>query len=237
MSNAAAAGAPGARDSELVRRLAEVRSRIAAAVAAAGRPAGSVRLVAVTKGFPATDALLLRRLGQSEFGEARLAELLSKAAQLASGPPVRWHFVGRLQRNKARRVAAASDLVHSLDRAALIPPLAAGRPGGAVLVQISLDGDPERGGVAAADAEALADAAAAEGLVVAGVMAVVPLDEEPRAAFARLARTAEVLRRSHPTAREISAGMSGDLEQAIAEGATLVRVGTALLAGKPAGLG
>lgn len=233
----AGAAEPGSRAGELARRLAAVDSRIAAAVVSAGRPVGSVRLVAVTKGFPAADARLLRELGQRDFGEARLVELLSKAEQLAAEPSVRWHFVGRLQGNKARRVAAASDLVHSLDRPALIAPLVAGRLGGVVLVQISLDGDPDRGGVAPAAAEPLADAAAAEGLVVAGVMAVAPRGEEPRAAFARLAQTAEVLRRSHPAAVEISAGMSGDVEQAIAEGATLVRVGTALLGGRSPALG
>ena len=142
---------------------------------------------------------------------------------------------------KAASVAAYASVVESCDRPRLVPALSAGalRAGREldVLVQVSLDGDPERGGATIADVPALADAvAAADGLRLSGVMAVAPLGQEPARAFGRLAELAERLRQDHPEARELSAGMSGDLEQAVAHGATHVRVGTALLGPRPPAL-
>jgi hypothetical protein len=226
------------RAQELAERLAAVEQRIAAACAAAGRGRSEVALVAVTKFHPASDVAALRDLGVERFGESRDQEARAKAAEVEG---VRWHFVGRLQSNKAASVTAYADVVESCDRAKLVPALSAGavRAGRVVdvLVQVSLDGDDTRGGAPADDVPALADAvAAAEGLRLAGLMAVAPLGEEAGRAFERLARLAERLRQDHPDARELSAGMSGDLEQAVAHGSTSVRVGTALLGPRPPAL-
>lgn len=205
--------------------------RLVAACAEAGRPRDDVLLVAVTKTRPASDVELLRDLGVLDVGENRDQEAREKAAAV---PGVRWHFVGGLQTNKARSVASYASVVHSVDRVPLVDALSAGAQRAAreldVLLQVSLDGDPSRGGALPGDLARLADAAAAAaGLRLAGVMAVAPLGADPASAFATLADVAERLRRSHSGATAISAGMSGDLEQAIAAGATHVRVGTALL--------
>lgn len=220
-----------ARRRELAERFAQVGARLDAACRAAGRPPGSVRLLAVSKAATPADVCFLATLGQRAFGENRLDELLAKQAQLAATGALEWHFVGRLQTNKSYRAASRCQLVHSVDRAALLPPLARGAgPGGLdVLVQVSLDGDPARGGVAPTGVLGLADAVAnTSGLRLAGIMAIAPRAQAPRGAFARLRLVAESVVAVHPSATEISAGMSADLEDAIAEGATLVRVGGAL---------
>jgi pyridoxal phosphate enzyme (YggS family) len=190
-----------------------------------------VLLVAVTKTRPASDVRLLQSLGLADMGENRDQEARAKAAEV---PGVRWHFVGGLQTNKARSVATYADVVHSVDRPELVAALSAGAVRAdrrlEVLLQVSLDGDPARGGCSAADLPALADAAAAAaGLELAGVMAVAPLGADPADAFDQLAELHERLLAQHPAAVARSAGMSGDLEQAVARGATHVRVGTALL--------
>lgn len=227
--------------SALEDNLREVRARIDRAARAAGRAPSEVGLLAVSKNFPAADVRLLAGLGQRDFGENRAQELLGKAAELAD-VPLRWHFVGQLQRNKAAAVARLGAVVHSLDRQRLVGALdrvgrELDRPV-EVLVQVDLGG-PEgdlaaRGGADPADVPALADAAAAApGLRLRGLMAVAPRGAEPAPAFARLAALAERVRADHPEAVDISAGMSGDLEEAIAAGATLVRVGTALFGPRP----
>lgn len=226
------------RAEELAARLAALERRLAAACADAGRDRAEVAVVAVTKFHPASDVALLRDLGVDRFGESRDQEARRKAGEVDG---VRWHFVGRLQTNKAAGVAAYASVVESCDRLRLVPALSTGAVRAAreldVLVQISLDGDPARGGASAADVPALADAvAAADGLRLAGVMAVAPLDEDPVRAFSRLAELAARLRDDHPDARRISAGMSADLEQAVACGSTSVRVGTALLGPRPPAL-
>ncbi len=222
-------------------RLAAVRERIAAAARAAGRDPGSVVLLAVSKTWPADDVRALAALGQTAFGENRAQELTAKAAELAD-LALAWHFVGQLQRNKAAAVARTGAVVHSVDRAALARALArageeAGRPVG-VFVQVDLGGAAgelaERGGAAPGDVPRLADEVAAlPGVRLCGLMAVAPRGEEPGPAFARLAALAERVRADHPDAAELSAGMSGDLEEAIAAGATMVRVGTALFGSRP----
>lgn len=221
----------GGRRRELAERFAQVRARLDTACRAAGRAPGSVRLLAVCKSATPADVCFLATLGQRAFGENRLDELVAKQAQLATAGPLEWHFLGRLQTNKAHRLAGRCQLVHSVDRATLLPRLARGTgPAGLdVLVQVSLDGDPARGGVAPAGVLALADAVAnTSGLRLSGVMAIAPRAEEPRRAFARLRLVAESVVAAHPSASVISAGMSADLEDAVAEGATLVRVGGAL---------
>ena len=229
-----------ARAEELRANLKAVRARIAAACEAAGRPADDVTLIAVTKTFPASDVRLLVELGVIDIGENRDQEAARKVAEIgALDPGPRWHFVGQLQANKARSVVRYADVVHSVDRLRLVEVLGARARavGRAVtcLVQVDLDLEPEpdRGGAAPGDVARLADAIAAEaGLTLGGVMAVAPLDAPPRPAFRRLAEVARAVRAAHPDATIISAGMTGDLEEAIAEGATHVRVGTALLGGR-----
>jgi pyridoxal phosphate enzyme (YggS family) len=219
------------RRAELAAALAALEQRLTAACAAAARPRSDVVLIAVTKTRPAADVQLLRELGVRDMGENRDQEAKAKAATV---PDVRWHFVGGLQTNKARSVATYADAVHSVDRPALVDALSVGaqRAGRElqVLLQVSLDGDTARGGALPADVPSLADAAAsAPGLRLAGVMAVAPLGVDPAPAFAVLTQVAAQVRREHPGATWISAGMSGDLEQAVAAGATHVRLGTALL--------
>jgi hypothetical protein len=227
--------------SRLELNLRAVRARIDAAAGAVGRDPGSVALLAVSKTWPAADIRALADLGQVDFGENRAQELIAKAAELGD-LPVRWHFVGQLQRNKAAAVARLGAVVHAVDRRSLVEALDragrdAGRPVG-VFVQVDLGGvagtPAGRGGAAPGDVPALADAVAvADGLALRGLMAVAPLGAPPGPAFDRLAALAARVRADHPAAVELSAGMSGDLEAAIAAGATVVRVGTALFGDRP----
>jgi PLP dependent protein len=227
------------RAGEVAASLAQVRARITAACQAAGRPAGEVTLIAITKTFPASDIRVLSSLGVRDVGENRDQEAAPKAAACADlRDQLTWHFVGQLQTNKVSSVVRYADVIHSVDRPRLVTALgAAARKAGRTLtglVQVSLDGDPARGGAMAADVPFIADALAREaGLELGGVMAVAPQGADPRDAFRRLARVAAQVRAAHPGATVISAGMSGDLEAAISAGATHVRVGTALLGGRP----
>jgi len=226
------------RREELARNLAAVQQRVEKACATAGRDPADVTTVVVTKTFPSADVRLLRELGVRDVAENRDQEARAKAADLYDLGDLRWHFVGQLQTNKAGSVARYADVVHSVDRLRLVTAL--DRGAGAVgrrlgcLVQISLDGDTRRGGVAAGGApEVAAAVAAADNLTLLGVMAVAPLSEDPAAAFRRLARLSNDLRADHPEALWISAGMSGDLEQAVGAGATHLRVGAAVLGSRP----
>jgi pyridoxal phosphate enzyme (YggS family) len=230
----------GERLAELTTNLAAVRSTIASACAAAGRSPAEVQLVAVTKTFPASDVMLLNQLGVADIGENKDQEATPKvAACAAAGLDVRWHFVGQLQVNKAASVAKYAYMVHSVDRLRLVDALgrraaAAGRQV-RCLVQVSLDAEPGRGGAEPDQVLDLADAIAGhDGLALGGVMAVAPLGQPARPAYARLRQIAEMVRGAHPGAQLISAGMSGDLGDAIAEGSTHVRIGTALLGGRRA---
>jgi len=229
-----------ARLAQLAANLAAVRARIEAACDDAGRPAGEVRLIAVTKTFPVSDVALLNQLGLADFGENKDQEAAPKAAEAAAeGLRLRWHFVGQLQVNKAGSVATYADVVHSVDRVRLVTTFgrratAAGRSIGC-LVQVSLDGAAGRGGANPQEVLGLAGAIAAEpSLVLGGVMAIAPLGAPARSAYARLREIAESVRAEYPSATAISAGMSDDLDEAIAEGATHVRIGTALLGGRRA---
>jgi PLP dependent protein len=231
----------------LEENLRGVRERIAAAARAAGRDPSSVALLAVSKTWPADDVRTLAALGQRDFGENRAQELVDKAAQLSApadpaGFPVRWHFIGQLQRNKAAAVARLGAVVHSVDRRSLAEVLdRAGRESGRsveVLLQVDLGGTAAgaapRGGAAPEEIPGLADVVAgAAGLRLRGLMAVAPRGEDPAPAFERLAALAARIRADHPGAVELSAGMSGDMEAAIAAGATIVRVGTALFGDRP----
>jgi pyridoxal phosphate enzyme (YggS family) len=221
------------RREELAVRLAEVRGRIAKACAVAGRDAGAITLIAVTKTRPASDVRLLSELGLRDVGENRDDEAAPKAAQCAD-LNLTWHFIGQLQTNKCASVVRYARVVHSVDRPRLVRALgvAARRAERVIdcLVEVSLDGDPARGGAPAGEVPALAEALEAEsGLVLRGVMAIAPLGMAPAAAFARLLDSASAVRAVRPSAMVISAGMSGDLEAAVEAGATHLRIGTALL--------
>ncbi|WP_282793194.1 YggS family pyridoxal phosphate-dependent enzyme [Streptomyces sp. CC224B] len=236
------------RKSELAANLANVEKRIEAACAAAGRKRAEVTLIVVTKTYPASDVRLLAELGVRHVAENRDQDAAPKAAACAD-LPLTWHFVGQLQTNKVRSVVGYADEVQSVDRPKLVGALSAaavraGREVGCLL-QVALDagvsGRGDRGGVGPAGIEELAGRVAdAPGLRLDGLMTVAPLTGEyagrQRAAFERLMDLSTALRVAHPAANMVSAGMSADLEEAVAAGATHVRVGTAVL-GVRRGLG
>ncbi len=225
----------------LAERLAAVDGRIADAAHAAGRAPEHITRIVVTKFHPASLVRELAALGVRDVGENRQQELSAKRAELAGEPAleaVRWHFIGQAQTNKARQIRAAANAVHSLDRARLADALDAADPGPApvldVLLQVNLTDDLGRGGVAPDDLEALAaHVAAASTLRLRGIMAVAPLDEEPRRAFARVGELSTRLRTVVADADWISTGMTADFEDAIAEGATHLRIGSAITGNRP----
>jgi uncharacterized pyridoxal phosphate-containing UPF0001 family protein len=226
------------RADELAERLAALEQRLGAACADAGRRRDEVSLVAVTKFHPASDIAVLRDLGVERFGESRDQEARAKAAEVRGRALALRRAPADQQGGERRGVRLGGRVVR--------PPapgvVAVGRRAcGRARARRAGAGQPgRRPGArrgAAADVPALADAvAAADGLRLAGVMAVAPLGEDPARAFARLAELADRLRQDHPQARELSAGMSDDLEQAVACGSTSVRVGTALLGPRPPAL-
>ncbi|HSE10834.1 MAG TPA: YggS family pyridoxal phosphate-dependent enzyme [Nocardioidaceae bacterium] len=228
------------RRDEIARNLEVVRERIADACATVGRDPGEVTLTVVTKFFPASDVRLLAELGVTDVGENRHQEAQEKARECAD-LGLRWHFIGGLQSNKAAAVAGYADVVESVDRGKLLKGLSKGaHQRGQVLdclVQVSLDppdADAGRSGADAADVVSLAEQVRrTEGLRLRGVMAVAPPGEKPSEAFARLAEVAADVRRVDPAATWVSAGMSGDLEEAVAAGATHVRIGSAVLGRRP----
>lgn len=210
---------------EVAARLAAVRARIAAA----GGDPERVRVVAVTKGLGVDAVRAAVAAGIADVGENYAGELAAKMAG-AGDLPVRWHFLGHVQRNKVRRIAAGVHLWQGLDRVAAGEEIARRRPGAAVLVQVNLTGAPGRNGCAWNDAPGLVEALAELGLEVRGVMGVGP-EGDPEAArplFRRLAGLAAAL-----GLVEVSMGMSADLEVAVQEGATMVRVGSALFGPRP----
>ena len=233
------------RKDELAENLAKVERRIAAACAAAGRKREEVTLIVVTKTYPASDVRILSELGVRHVAENRDQDAAPKAAA-CSDLPLTWHFVGQLQTNKVRSVVGYAGLVQSVDRARLVTALSKEavrqeRELGC-LVQVALDADEsgrgERGGVGPGGVEELGELiAGAPGLRLDGLMTVAPLTGpyagRELAAFERLMDLSTDLRRAHPAANMVSAGMSADLEQAVAAGATHVRVGTAVLGVRP----
>jgi PLP dependent protein len=236
----------GSRRAELADGLAGVERRVTAACNASGRPRSDVTVIVVTKTFPASDVRLLAGMGVHEVGESRDQEAAAKALDCAD-LDLAWHFVGRLQSNKARSVASYAAVVHSVDRVPLVRALGSGAVRAdrndrklAVLLQVSLDADPTRGGVPVDGphpldriAELARAVAGEDGLELRGLMAVAPMDAQPLVAFGRLAEVADAVRRDHPGATWVSAGMSGDLEAAVSSGATHLRVGSAILGSRP----
>lgn len=219
--------------------LRDVQAAIDTACTTHGRSRSEVTLIAVTKTFPASDVAHLAALGITDVGENKDQEARAKREEylrIDPSHPLRWHLIGQLQRNKAKSVAAYADMVHSVDRVALADALdkaclSLGRrlP---VLLQVDLESgaDPERGGVRPDELMPLADhVQKSTSLELAGLMAVAPLNERPTSAFARLAAIRERFLADFPGAQILSAGMSHDLDAAIAHGATHVRVGSALL--------
>jgi hypothetical protein len=242
----AGSGPLAARRSEIARNLAAVEGRIVAACHSAGRAREEITLVAITKTFPASDAAHLCALGIHDLGENRDRDAAAKIIECERMglTGLRWHFVGQVQTNKARSVASYAHLVHSVDRDRLVASLdRAAESAGRLLsclVQVDLDERPQassathRGGVP--PQQVLPLAAKIEGathLVLRGVMAVAPLGVDAAVAFERLAAVAAEVRAGHPDAVIVSAGMTGDLEAAVALGATHLRVGTALLGSRP----
>ncbi|WP_072688659.1 YggS family pyridoxal phosphate-dependent enzyme [Rhodococcus marinonascens] len=235
------------RVDEIEAALKAVRERLDAACRTAGRDPLEVSLLPVTKFFPESDVRILYDLGCRDFAEAREQEATSKIeafrAEVAD-QSVRWHMIGHLQRNKSRAVAGWAYCIHSLDRERLIGAL--GRAAATaleageraqplrVLLQVSLDGDPQRGGAAISDLEYLAEQVqSSPGLDYRGLMAIPPIDADPDAAFGELQEIHARLRLEYPEATELSAGMTNDLEHAVRHGSTCVRVGTALLGSRP----
>ena len=247
-----------ARELELADALAVLRSRLGAAAEAAGRKLGEIQLLPITKFFPATDVAILSRLGCRAFGESRDQEAASKVDEVErlldgseggdpTSPRLHWHMVGTIQRNKARSLANWAHTAHSVSSTRVVAALDRAVTGALsagsrerplrIYVQISLDGDLSRGGVDVSDTGAVDDICAqvdaAESLELVGLMGIPPLDWHPDEAFARLQSEHERVRRSHPDAVGLSAGMSNDLEFAVKHGSTCVRVGTALLGQRP----
>ena len=230
------------RRDELAANLDAVRRRIEAAAAGVDRDPEEITLVAVTKFFPASDVRLLAELGVTDVGENRHQEAQAKAAECAD-LDLRWHFIGGLQSNKAAAVTSYADVVESVDRAKLVGPLNRGAHEQSgpvdVLLQVSLDppGREGRQGADPDDLRALSAAVDEAGMLrLRGLMAVAPLGEDPAAAYARLAGIRGEFVGTHPDATWLSAGMSGDLEAAVAAGATHVRLGTAVLGPRPRNL-
>ncbi|MFB7353980.1 YggS family pyridoxal phosphate-dependent enzyme [Streptomyces gardneri] len=233
------------RKSQLAENLAGVEERIAAACTAAGRAREEVTLIVVTKTYPASDVRLLHGLGVRHVAENRDQDAAPKAAACAD-LDLTWHFVGQLQTNKVRSVVGYADVVQSVDRLKLVSSLSAaaekeGRELGCLL-QVALDAESgergTRGGVSPEGVEELAAAVdGAPGLRLDGLMTVAPLSGpyagRQRAAFDRLMDLSTALRATRPAANMVSAGMSADLEEAVAAGATHVRVGTAVLGVRP----
>ncbi len=250
--SAVAENASSRRELELADALAALRRRLAAAAEAAERKLDEIQLLPITKFFPATDVAILSRLGCSAFGESRDQEAAAKVDEVArllddSTDRRQWHMVGKIQRNKARSMARWAHTAHSVSSTRVVAALeqaVAGalsdghRPGPLrIYVQVSLDGDVSRGGVDVSDTAAVdevcAQVEAAESLELVGLMGIPPLDWDPDRAFERLQSEHHRMRRAHPDAVGLSAGMSNDLESAVKHGSTCVRVGTALLGQRP----
>jgi len=221
---------------DLAARLSAIDERIADSARGAGRDPGEITRIVVTKFHPAQLVRDLHALGVRELGENRQQELTAKRAALTD-LDLRWHFIGQAQTNKAAAIRRDSDVVHSVDRARLADALhraAADERILDVLVQVNLTEDAGRGGSTLADAEALAEhVLGLDSLRLRGVMAVAPLDEDPASAFSRLREVADRIRLLAPDATWISAGMTGDFAEAIAAGATHLRIGSAITGPRP----
>jgi len=223
---------------DLAARLAQVDAGIVDAARVAGRDPGAITRIVVTKFHPAEVVRELYEHGVRDVGENRQQELSEKSASVGDLDGLRWHFIGQAQTNKAKAIRAAACVVHSVDRIKIADALDAAAadhaPSLDVLLQVNLTDDPKRGGVAPAELERLAEhASGCRTLRLRGVMAVAPLREEPGPAFARLAEYSDRVRAIAPEATWISAGMTADYPEAIAAGATHLRIGSAITGPRP----
>ncbi|WP_150306463.1 YggS family pyridoxal phosphate-dependent enzyme [Planctomonas psychrotolerans] len=218
---------------DLAHRLTAVREGVSDALAAADRIGEPIVTVVVTKFHPAGLVRELHSLGVRDFGESRHQDAREKAVELAD-LDLTWHFVGQLQGKKARQVQRYARVLHSVDRVSLAETLGDADPRTDVFVQVNLTEDPTRGGAVPADLEAVAERVLANpALVLRGVMAVAPVESEPRRAFAHLRELSDRVRLLDPTADRISAGMTNDFRDAILEGATHLRIGSAITGKRP----
>lgn len=216
-------------------RVLEVQERIAVAATAAGRDPADITTIVVTKFHPAQLVRDLYALGVRHVGENRHQEAVAKHDEVAD-LDLTWHFIGQLQSNKARAVAEYARVIHSLDRPSLVSALSSQDRQVDVFIEINVTDVPGRGGVLPQELEALCDLVLqAPVLNLRGVMAVAPVDEEPARAFERVLGYAARVRAMAPAARDLSIGMSGDFEEAIAVGATHLRIGTAITGKRPTG--
>nr|WP_179552676.1 YggS family pyridoxal phosphate-dependent enzyme [Agromyces hippuratus] len=207
--------------------------RVSDAARDADRDPAEITTIVVTKFHPASLVEQLAELGVRDVGENRHQEAQAKAAELAA-LDLRWHFVGQLQSKKARQVRAYASAIHSVDRPALVDALRSDEASVDCFVQVNLTDDAGRGGVAPDDLEALvAHVLETPGLRLRGLMAVAPLGEPARPAFARVRAMSELVQKSDLTARDLSMGMSHDFRDAIMEGATHLRIGTAITGNRP----
>lgn len=228
--------AMGVDPGDIADRLAQVRQRIDDAARAAGRAPRDVRLVAISKFQPLVAVQAAVAAGQVDFGENRAQELVSKLPDAPHG--VRWHFVGRLQRNKAKLVVGQVDLIHSVDRVSLAETVSAHAVARGivqrVLVQVDVAGEERKGGSPPDQVLPLLQRSAElDGVQATGLMTIPPIDSEPAAMFERLRALRARLLPTFPQLTELSMGMSADLEVAVASGATIVRVGTAIFGPRP----
>ena len=224
-----------ARANEIKANLMSVQQRIAAGCAAADRDPSGVRLIVVTKTYPASDIRLLSELGVTDIGENRDQEARVKRLECAD-LPLTWHMIGQVQQKKAISVVSWADVVHSLDRPELVDRIGRAAQGAnrhiGIFLQVSLDPEQHanRGGASMGEIEGLVDHVLSwEHLDLLGVMGVAPHPGDPRSAFARLSLASALVMTKVPSADQISAGMSGDLEAALYRGATHVRLGGAVL--------
>ncbi|TFC67997.1 YggS family pyridoxal phosphate-dependent enzyme [Cryobacterium sp. TMT2-4] len=228
MSESVRLGAGG-----LAERLTAVQGGIVAAAAAAGRDPAELTTIVVTKFQPVSLLQELAALGVRNFGESRHQEAQAKAAELLQ-LDLTWHFVGQVQGKKARQVRAYADVIHSVDRASLVDALASEDSVVDCFVQVNLTDDPSRGGVAPGELPKLVEhVLSTAGLRLIGLMAVAPLGAEPRPSFARVRELGEQIQQFAPNAKSLSMGMSQDYAEAIIEGATHLRIGTAITGNRP----
>jgi pyridoxal phosphate enzyme (YggS family) len=217
---------------DVAARLGQVRKRVEDASARAGRRLEEIRLIGVTKGVPPRSVRAAWEAGLADFGENYAKDLAEKRDAAPQGV---WHFIGRLQRNKVPRILDVADMVHSLEPGRAVRRLAeVARERGPIDCLVEVDFTGVRVGVSPDDvAPFLDDLGRESGLRVRGLMTIPPLDQEPRPFFARLRELRERLRSAHEGLRELSMGMSADYEEAVEEGATMVRIGTAIFGSRP----
>lgn len=223
-----------ARVSELGERLASFNHELEVVAADCGRSATDITVIAVTKGFPASDMAILHSLGVRNFGESKDQEAKAKLGELSISD-LSLHFIGQLQRNKARSVCGYASVIHSIDRIELLTELIklsqSGLPVPELLLQVNLDTvtNENRGGAAVVELVELANQAKSNGLMVNGLMAVAPLGQDAAIAFGEFAKIAEEFEKTFTSATWRSIGMSGDWQQAVRAGATHLRIGSVLL--------